>query len=331
MVDAVALQRVPTAKPPPATSDVDQRLKVLEVRQKSSSLDQEYLGRFNERLAGYRQSIYRITGAFQDATNQFQAAQRKQLEVDTIRAQVFATIVASVLAAGFEPFMAGLLGGLGTKLETLTPKLKKIVEAAENPVNAATAGGAGVGAAVSVAGSTEDRQAPANVDKVVAGDPLTFLTANLDVVEQHNQKFAKAFADRAAAGGAAAPEEVLKWDLVAQRATYDAMLAELDKIASPTPDKLVKGGELSKRIEKLMWAAWINSKVPAHKWWEAPDSGDFGGEYIEQRLNALGVSGEANVHLSGTWWDPNSPSFWKKLLVEWSDSFSGWPQAKLTE
>ncbi len=103
---------------------------LLEIRQKSSSLDQEYLGHFNERLAGYRQSIYRTTDAVQAATNQFQAAQRKQLDVDTIRAQVVATIVASVLAAGSAS--RGTTGTRGTRSVGPSGALGRVARAAED-------------------------------------------------------------------------------------------------------------------------------------------------------------------------------------------------------
>jgi hypothetical protein len=313
-------------KPDPRVSDLEKRTAAIEKKQDATAIDAEYRGTVGQRLSAYRSSIYRLSGAFQAAVNGFQSAQAKQAQTNAIVNQIVMTIV-SVAAAGVaEPFLAGGLGLLGTRLGVAEAGIPKMVESLENPFNALTAGAASTGATAVGVGQTNAGGTPSGGGTVASGagggtqagaDPMTFLTANLEAVEGHTQKFEGAFAARAANQTKLSPDDWAKFNAGNQRAAYDKMIADFDAAAPASPDKLKASATLAIIIERFLWAAWIKANTV--------DKGfsiqNFGTD-IEDRLNAIGVSTLAGVYLSGHWYKPNS--FWNTVpgkLSAWADSY----------
>jgi hypothetical protein len=313
-------------KPDQRVSDLEKRTAALEKKQDATTIDAEYRGTVGQRLSAYRSSIYRLTGAFQAAVNGFQSAQAKQAQTNAIVNQIVMTIV-SVGAAGLaEPFLAGALGVLGTRLGVAEAGIPKMVEALENPLNALTAGAASTGATAVGVGQGNAGGTPSGGGTVASGagggtqagaDPMSFLTANLEAVEGHTQKFEGAFAARAANQSKLSPDEWAKFNAGNQRAAYDKMIADFDKAAPANPEVLKASAALAIIIERFLWAAWIKANTV-----EKGFSLQNFGTDIEDRLNAIGVSTQAGVYLSGHWYKPNS--FWNTVpgkLSAWADSY----------
>ena len=313
-------------KPDQRVSDLEKRTAAIEKQQAATAIDLEYRGTVGQRLSAYRQSIYRLTGAFQAAVNGFQSAQAKQAQANAIVNQIVMTIV-SVGAAGLaEPFLAGALGVLGSRLGVAEAGIPKMVEALENPLNALTAGAASTGATAVGVSQTNAGSTPSGGGTVASGagggtaggaDPTSFLTANLEAVEGHTQRFESAFSTRAANQAKLTPDDWAKFKASDQRAAYDKMIADFDAAAPANPDKLKASATLAIIIERFLWAAWIKANTV-----EKGFSLQNFGTDIEDRLNAIGVSGLAGVYLSGHWYKPNS--FWNTVpgkLSAWADSY----------
>ena len=251
-----------------------------------------------------------MTGAFQTAVNGFQGAQQKQAQTNAIVNQVVATIVAIGAAGLAEPFLAAALGSLGTKLEMTAEGVPKLVETLENPLNAFAAGASSTGAAAAGVSDTNAGQTP-NVGPSVAGgaggggaaaaDPVGFLSANLGTIESYNQKFEGAFATLASEQSTLLPDAWAHFDPAARRAAYDKQIADIDAAAPSSAEALKDSGTLAIIIERFLWAAWIKANV-VEKGFSIKN---FGTD-IEDRLNAIGVSAQAGVYLSGHWYIPNS-------------------------
>jgi hypothetical protein len=318
---AVALQRDPPPgrqpAPDPRVTDLEARTAALEKRQAATALDLEYRGIVGQRLSAYRQTIYRLTGAFQGATNGFQGAQQRQAQSDAIRNQIVAMIVAVGAAGLAEPFLAASLGALGPRLGVAAAGITRWVEALENPLNALTAGGASTlataaGGAQARAGQTPPVggavQAGAGGGTRSAGDPMSFLTANLEAIEVRSQALDQAFTARASAQSSTTPEQWARWDAGRQRTAYAEMVAQLDAAAPPSVDFLKAADELARVIERYMWAAWITANFTVMSDVLVGDADQITGmgSEIEDRLNAVGVSSRASVTLTGHWYSANS-------------------------
>lgn len=147
-------------------AEMKQQQAVGKNKQAATALDLRWRGIFGERMASYKQAIWRITGGIDAAAQGFSDAQVAQSQTDQLEAQFFG-LMASVAFAGAFEWVAGMglktLGTAATRISsrveeteeavlTITPsnmltragaKLKDpdtIIEAVENPANAAFGG-----------------------------------------------------------------------------------------------------------------------------------------------------------------------------------------------
>jgi hypothetical protein len=317
---------------PPSLED---RVATLEKQQASTNLDAQWRGTFGKRLSGYRQSIYMLTAGFQTAVQGFNGAHTKQAQAEALKDMVFASIL-NVAAAGLaQPFLTAGLGALGPRIKDLTAA----VEAIENPLVQAAQGVTQTGGqAVSnarQAGAPTAQGGPSGAGGVAGpggggGDPMLFLTQNLAEVEKHNQAIEQAFTNRATKASTMTPDQWKAWDVKAQTQIYSDLLAGIDAIALPDPEKIESGQTLAVKIELYYWAAWIKQNTGQGSYGTSGTptaSGLNVGSQLATRMKSLGLESLAQVTFDTTSWifmdhKPEPPGFEQNLL-NWA---SGWSQ-----
>jgi hypothetical protein len=293
---------------------VEDRVAVLEKKTDAGQLDQKWRAQFGARLSGYRDSIYRLTAGFQAGITNFNAAHAAQAQQEAIKDQVFAMMINVAAAGAAEPFLRSALGSLG-------PKLDSVVEFIENPL---LAGQQGVVQAGTTAAQGARSSPPATPAMGGSGDPLSFLASNLSDVESRNTKIENGFVARATATEKFSPDQWKSWDKAKVEAAYAALLADLDRIALPDPEKLEGPNTLATKIELYFWAAWIETHVPGVKGLQI-------GSKLATRMKAIGLESLADVRFDTTSWifmehKPPPPEFDNRMHT-WA---RGWSQ-KLTK
>lgn len=307
-------------------SDLEARTKVLEKKADATNLDAKYRAEFGKKTSNYKQIVYRLTGAFQAATSGFTTAQSQQAAQDAIIDQVVTTLILVGGAAALEPFLMASLGRLKGALSGASAKIAKIdvkgvVEKLENPINAAASGTGNVATTSRSGDRAAGGQAPAGAGPAVpgkGGDPLSFLSGNLEAIEAHTQAFEQAFSERADKFATMTPEQWDTWDRAAQEAKYLQLLADLDKLALGDVAKLEESNTLAVKIELYLWAAWIKSHVPGV-------SGLQIGSKLASRLKTLGVESLAGVQLDTSSWifmDHKPTGTWEANLRNWANTWS---------
>ena len=95
-------------------------------RQAAVQLDLEWRAKFGQKMASYKQAVWRITGGIDAADKGFQDAQAAQAQEDQIWAQVIGVGAAVLFAGGFEWVFGGALGALGVSTENVGEELRRI-------------------------------------------------------------------------------------------------------------------------------------------------------------------------------------------------------------
>ncbi|WP_375386976.1 hypothetical protein [uncultured Amnibacterium sp.] len=349
-----AIQREP---PKPSldsrVADLEKARAADRARSNALAIDVKWRAKFGERRASYQQAIYRITNGIDQATAGFQTAQSAQAQTDAMKAQVIGLVIAVGTAGAFEPLAMAGLGALGKKFTTLglrARRIKKIVETAENPAVAAVGGyvtnirGNQVANASSKAGQVPE--APSNNDlgvktpgAAVDQTAVGFLTSNLESLAGYEREVEASFSDRATSLAAMSDDDVAKFDAAGTEAEYQQLFTEISSICSGA-EELLSAGEIAKIYERYMWAAWIlresaaaagiakmRRDVGAAQGGKSPTAPQAADDYkydvgtdIEDRLNAIGISGLAKVTLTGHWYSPNS-SGWQQALLGWARGY----------
>ena len=255
------------------------------------------------------------------------------MQMDAVWAQVIGLLVTVAFSAAFEPAM----GLLGKTLGRSTKEIKHwpLKEGLENPLNTAVQGGANVATTVRGNDKANDRQAPGvQGGGISAADPLSYLTQNLEQIEQHTQGIEGAFSARATKAETMTAEEWEQWKPEVQEAKYKGLLDALKPIG-PDITKLKSAQEIAKIVERHLWAAWIRSHVPTvknfdehakHKDAESRTADDYAtiamslGSVVEDKLIDIGISDLAGVKLTGHWYTSDSDLYKEKLFV-WANNY----------
>jgi hypothetical protein len=107
-------------------AEMKQQQAVGKNKQAATALDLRWRGIFGERMASYKQAIWRITGGIDAAAQGFSDAQVAQSQTDQLEAQFFG-LVASVAFAGAFEWVAGMgLKGLGTAATKIGSRVKDV-------------------------------------------------------------------------------------------------------------------------------------------------------------------------------------------------------------
>lgn len=339
-VVARAIQRRSSVQLQPASSAVVQRdntsdrvknlearTKMLEKKMSATQLDLRYRGLFGEKLSAYKQIVYRLTGGFQTAIGGFQGAQTKAAAQQAVIDQAFAMLVVTAGAVVLEPFLSRGLGALQAKLGTVSQSITKLdiaktVEKIENPANAAAAGAGNVATTQRAGERGSGPQAPGVASGgglgTGGGDPLSFLTSNLEALESHNKSFEASFSARAAQYETLTPEQWEAWDQAAEESRYQSHLKDLDSVALGDVNKLDGAPTIAVKIELYLWAAWIKSHSPGVKGLHITGP-------LAARLKSLGVESLAGVHFDTESWiftNHQPENEWQDLLHKWAREWS---------
>jgi hypothetical protein len=293
---------------------VDKRLEALEkdaaVEKKktaANTLDLKWRGTFGKRLSGYREVIYGLTGGFQSAVKNFDAAQAAQAQAEALKDQVMGAIINVAAAGTAEALLTATLGGL------LKGNLDKWIELAENPLLAAGQGA--VSTAQAKSGQTNAAQGASG-----GKDPLLFMASNLKLLEAQTGKVEQAFIDRSTRTAAFTPDEWIAWDLSGEETRFADALKAVDALLLADPSKLESEDTLAAKIEIYYWSAWIKSNyIPGVKGLQV-------GAKLATRMKALGIESLADVRFDTTSWifmnhQPAPPEFEQrmgKFAKEWS-------------
>lgn len=322
-------------------SALEQQQAVTTKRVAALEVDTRWRARFGEKFADYEQVIHRISGGIETATSGFQTAQQEQAQANALATQVIGLMATVTFSAGLEWALKTALGRLGVS----AANIKNVVEAVENPLNAAASGSVNVIAARGAAndarrGQTPSPTAPPGTPEGgsgVIGSPVAFLTSNLEHLAAKRQGIEGAFADRAQRLAAMAPEAWATFDPAAQEATYQTHYDSLTRTSAGI-SAMRSGADVAKILERHMWTTWIKGQdMAARAALEAAAHAgnpldldpnrpgrepDFGlGGYVEDRLNALDVARLSGVVLTGHWYSSNEPSNWKHLLFAWATAY----------
>jgi hypothetical protein len=291
------------------------KVQALERRQAATTQDLRWRGLFGEKLSSWKQVIYRMSGGIDSARNGFQAAQAKQADFDALVTQLLLAAVTIGFAAGFEPLLTSVL--METKF---SGQAAKIVEKVENPAVAT------VSAVPNIVGAVPKRDtSPPPAPGVPASTAVGYLSETLGKLEGYSQQIEHAFAIRASTMAGLSDEAVMTLDAAKQESIYQGLMDELEQVADGA-EKMKPAETVSAVLERHLWAAWLKMKyLPASRndlfGYEGPDFADFG-SYIEDRLNQVGVSGQAGVELTGHWYSSNSSDYVGKLMT-WAGGYRG--------
>jgi hypothetical protein len=320
------IQRAPKSDTDKRLDNVEHQQTILKKRQDALELDQQWGSRFRERFASYKQAILRISGGMDAAEKGFQAAQVAQAQFDQLKVQLIGAAATFGFALGFEWAFSGLLG----RMKKSADQIKKTVEKWENPMNSLASSGVNVAGSIVAKKDATEGQTPA-----IEGGSFAFLTSNLAELEGHSQQLEQAFATRTTEMRNATDEQWEQFDLAKQETIYQQLFDQLVASGKGVED-LKEPPQVARVLERHLWAAWIKGQrqlemdekqasiesgnpIDLDPTKSAPDYSI--GTYVEDELNATGVSTLAGVKLSGHWFLPNSPSDWKKKLLDWAGSY----------
>lgn len=339
-------------------ADLERQQRVLAKHQAATDLDLRWRARFGERLASYRQTILRISGGLDAATQGFQSAQAAQAQTDALTTQLIGAAAAIIFAAGFEWVAAGALGAMGAS----AGRIEKTIELIENPANAAVSGSVNVAGVTTSTSSATQGQTPATPSTpgvqtpagAAGGGAMAFLTSNSEALEHHVQLIEQAFINRGAQTQSFTDKQWEDFNPSAQESVYQQLLDQLSSVASGI-EQLKTPAQVAQVFERHLWALWISNQADAlskayiqqfqsenpqfgssspeappraedsRRLYEgetkAEQQYDMGSD-IEARLNQVGVSGLAGVTLTGHWYSGNSPDNWRQMLLNWARSYS---------
>ena len=285
------------------TKALETRTMVLEQKTAAQQLDLKYRAMFGEKVSGYKQVVYRLTGGFQSALNGYQSVQAKQAASDAVKDQLLATVLLVAGAVVLEPFLSGALGSLGKGLDKVDKKIVEIkiskgVEKLENPGNALASGVANTGTTVNAGDRAVNAQASGVPGGGGAGtggsDPLMLLASNMEALEKHTQHIERAFSNRATEYDTLTPEQWDKWNKDDQEVKYKQILAELDTVALNDIAKVKDPQPLAETLELVLWAGWVRTFFPVFH--------PLVVKAIQaRRLKELGVENKAGVILDTTY------------------------------
>lgn len=320
------LQRAstPPAGPGQEVLDLQKKTRALEKRQAATTQDLRWRGLYGAKLSSWKQAIYRVTAGIDTARGGFTAAQAKQAEFDALVTQLLMAAATVGFAAGFEPLMSGVLmgtkiGGATASAEEKIKAVAAIVEKVENPAVSAVSAQANIVGAL----PKPDSSPPAGGGPATAS-AVGYMAPLLESLESFSQRIENAFVVRAHDLSALSDDAAATLDTGKQEGIYASLMKELDAAASGV-DKMKPAGAVAAVIERQIWAAWLKSKyLPGMRsdlGYSGPEFDDFG-SYIEDRLNAVGVSAQAGVQLTGHWYRGNSAGYTAKLLG-WARGYAG--------
>jgi hypothetical protein len=319
--------------------DLKRQQAVTQKQQKAVQLDLEWRAKFGQKMASYKQSVWRITGGIDAANKGFQDAQVAQAQTDQMWAQLIGLGVSVVFAGGFEWIFGGALGKIGPKLGWGEEKIKDIVEKVENPANAA------VGGYMTNVRSTRIANEDAQKGQVPAitgggGGAIAFLAQQSEALEKHAGAFEGAFAARAEQMKGLSADQWEAFDVDAQAKVYEDLFRDLETAGRGVED-LRTPEQIATIIECHLWAAWIKNnhttliKLLADVWEEDaadverrdPDELTNFGNDINQRLIDLGVEAAAHTGLYTHWWERNADG-WKDAIMNWARTYNRTVAAK---
>ncbi len=342
--DAVLIQRDSTSnarpqKPSPSTDDrinqIEKDLANQKKRATAGEVDDIARSQIIRKLSESTQAIFRLTQAFQRGKTGFETTQAEQARSDAIRNQILMMVGTTAFAWAFEP-AAGALGTLIDKSEEGIKKWQKGVEKLENVANAAVSGtsnilGQNAQNQTAIKGATPT-PLPASG---VSGDPLVFLSSNLETVNGFVGRIESLFALSKARYAEANSEYWDNYNRSTHESLYSPILADIAKLVKLETLKPVD--ELSKILEKHLWAAWIkSSSIPITKGYgpskdkkledrKADEFDDVAmslGSDVEVKLNELGISASAGVKLTGHFYSSNEPKNWHAMLYVWARDYA---------
>jgi hypothetical protein len=331
--DPLSVQKAP---PPVAPSNaavqdrinaLELRTKALEGRQKATTQDLLWRGKFGGKMSSWKQAILRITGGLDAAQVGFTTAQAKQAEFNTLVTQLVLAAVTVGFAAGFEPLlsstlMANKIGATAEEIATEVKRVSAIVEAVENPALAVVSSVPNIVGALPKT-STQPPSAPVPGGPTAVGSTAVgYLAENLEQVESHSQAIEQAFTLRATSLAALSDEAAAGINTAPQEAIYKGLFDKLDK-ASLGAEAMKDAPGVAKVLECHIWAAWVRQHAMLKT---VPKGGgtyrtiDGFGSYIEDRFNQLGIA-KGKVTLSGHWYEFNS-SGWEEALLGWANTYA---------
>jgi hypothetical protein len=310
----------------------------MQKQQKAVQLDLEWRAKFGQKIASYKQAVWRITGGIDAANKGFQDAQVAQAQTDQMWAQVLGVAVAVVFAGGFEWIFGGALGKIGPKLGWGEQKIKDMVEVMENPANALVGGYMTNIRSTRIANEDAQKgQAPAVTGG--GGGALAFLAQQSEALEKHAGAFEGAFAARAEQMKALTDEQWETFDVDAQAKIYQGLFTDLESAGKGVED-LRTPEQVATIIECHLWAAWIKGEHMARITQESlhsiggfvpmtteqmdkadPDALSNFGSDINQRLIDLGVEAAAHTGLYTHWWERNADN-WERDIMNWARTYN---------
>lgn len=306
-------------------------------RTAANTLELSWTSNFRERYLSYQRAILRVTQGLDKAAQNFTAAQSEQAALDQVWAQILLSGLTVILSIKME-WIGKTAGGMLGKVDAEVDKaLKDFVEAFENPGNAVVAGAANTTAAAIGLKNVTSAAMPN-----LSGGAIGFFTSNQDFVLARMQNVEKEFQAHHKKMDAATDEEWLKFEPAAQAARYQAAYDQLQSNVGGEED-MKPADEVAKIFERHLWAQWILNQREgevtlnqhileeasmqagsydknAHQEAEQMDPAFRIGSYIEDALNAAGVSADAGVTLTGHWYSKNSVDAQRKLAA-WARTY----------
>jgi hypothetical protein len=318
-----------TATPQPTLASLSKQVDALKKQQQATQLDLEWRAKFGQKMASYKQAVWRITGGIDAANKGFQDAQVAQSQTDQMWTQFFGLVVSVAFAGGFEFLAAKGLGAVGVSAATIT----KRVEQLENPLNALVGGFVtNVRPTYLQAERAEKGQTPAVSGG--GGGALAFLAAQSEALEMHAGNIEGAFAARAQQLKALTDEQWATFDVSAQAATYETLYKALESAGKGVED-LRTPEQVAAIIELHLWATWIKGEHslmitmagmiedtnPEDAERENPNAlANFGSD-INARLIALGVESAVGTGLYTHWWERNADN-WNVKIMNWAKTYN---------
>ena len=315
--------------PKPTLTSLSTQVEALKKQQKAVQLDLEWRAKFGQKMASYKQTVWRITGGIDAANKGFQDAQVAQSQTDQMWTQFFSLVAAVAFAGGFEFLATKGLGAVGRTASKISGDVEKL----ENPANALLGGLVTNVLPPYLQGKrAEKAQAPAAAGG--GGGALAFLASQSEELEQHSGAIEGAFSARAQQMKALTDEQWAAFDVDAQATTYDSLFKELEGAGKGIED-LRTPEQVAAIIELHLWAAWIkgqhsiaNTLSAMLKGTKAEDEGqenpnalgNFGSD-INERLIFLGVEAAAHTGLYTHWWERNADD-WARNIMNWARAYT---------
>jgi hypothetical protein len=132
----------PLAKRTPTVTELAKEVESLKTqqavarkRQAATDLDLRWRAKFGERMASYKQAVWRIAAAINIAQKGFEGAQIAQSQTDQLTRQLFGVGVSFLFAGGFEWIIGAGLRGLGAASKHIGNTVRKPKLNIENTVS----------------------------------------------------------------------------------------------------------------------------------------------------------------------------------------------------